>query len=240
MNVFQNSFIKVAGDVLSALGKKNIPYAEIACPDQIVGRIGDFQLGTDFPRRINVEKGVTTTSDTCVILILESPHKDEFSVDADGELNPIGPARGCTGCAIRNYFGEIFGKIIPGYEKSDLALVNLVQYQCSLGLPTQNEESVKNDILLRLLNAKSDGEDVFIENFKRRVALVEKMYNESLIVNACTKAGGWNNRVKEALEGRGGVINEIGHPCTWCRNWKSLKERVEEGAFYVTSKTKQR
>lgn len=238
MKALQDSFIVAAGAVLSALGKKNIPYAKIACPDQIVGRIGDFTSGTDFPKRVDVESGATTTSNSCVILILESPHKDEFAVDADGVLNPIGPAHGCTGCAIRNYFGEIFGKIVAGCEKRDLVLVNLVQYQCSLGLSTQNEESVKDEVLSRLLNDKPNGEDVFTAEFRQRVALVQRIYKESLIVNACTKAGGWNDRVKDALAGKSDVINGIGHPWTWCRNWKSIKDRIGRGDFYVTSKTK--
>ena len=163
-----------------------------------------------------------------MILILESPHKDEFAVDKVGELKPIGPARGCTGCAIRNYFTEIF----PEYEKSDLVLVNLVQFQCSLGLSSRGKNSgslVKNRMLDKLLRDSSRNSEVrpFVDDFIKRVDHVKGAYGQLVkFINACTITGGWNDFVKGLLT-EYKVESGINHPSTWCRTWMSVKKRHE-------------
>lgn len=105
------AFQKIANKAMGVYEKQHpmckVSYAKVACPNQIVGRIGDLSSGADFPLRINVEE-VRKRSGSCVILILESPHKDEFVVDAKGVLNPIGPARGRTGSLIRSFFLRSF------------------------------------------------------------------------------------------------------------------------------------
>jgi len=65
------------------------------CPDQYVGIINDFgQASDDFPERqdaVSRPDGIP-----CLIIILESPHTDEF-------VGNVGPAKGTTGRLIRSH-----------------------------------------------------------------------------------------------------------------------------------------
>lgn len=238
-NDLRDFFVNAATEEIAALQKIKGCYAKEACPDQLVGRIEKFSLGTDFPVRVNIQDGFKRTSESCVILILESPHKDEFFIDKDRELKPIGPARGCTGCAIRNYFTEIF----PGHVKSDLVLVNLVQFQCSLGLSSRGEDSgslVKNRMLERLLceSCQNRVQSPFTADFIRRVDLVKGAYGQQVkIINACTRTGGWNDFVNELLT-EYKAENGINHPSTWCRTWKSVKNRLDRHEGNLSTKPK--
>ena len=106
-------------------GRACINIQDGVCPDQCVGSIEDFGGNpTAFPMREPITRldGVP-----CVVLVMESPHKDEF-------IGDWGPAKGATGDRIRKYMGTIVAGL--GGQLSDLILVNAIQYQCSLGVPT--------------------------------------------------------------------------------------------------------
>ena len=123
---------------LSIAKKINNDYLQcIQCPDQIVGQIEKDDNDNilvdwseyDFKTRINIDYRSEINIDNKIILILESPHVEEF-------VEPYGPAKGVTGKNIRNLFQAVCGEdLLIG--KYNLILMNAIQYQCSLGLPTK-------------------------------------------------------------------------------------------------------
>jgi hypothetical protein len=103
-----------------------------------------------------------------VVLILESPHINEFVGNA-------GPAKGKSGTLIRKYLSEVLGQFVPAH--AGLFLVNAIQYQCSLGVSTDKHR----DVVFR--NAWS----IFAqENFCTRLQKL-KVGEPIFVVNACTK-----------------------------------------------------
>lgn len=116
------------------LNSNQISFEERCCPDQFVGVISDIEDKGDFTCRLTALERPTNVP--CVLLVLESPHKDEF-----GE-SP-GPAKGRTGKNIIRYLRQA-----PKFRDKDnfgLVLLNAVQFQCSLGKRT----SVYRDAVFR-------------------------------------------------------------------------------------------
>ena len=102
-----------------------------------------------------------------MILILESPHKDEFK----GEP---GPARGATGHAISSQLMNVIG--LRQFSDYGLILMNAIQYQCSLGKPTAKHR----DTVFRRVWGSGGAED-----FKDRLKTTYRPGD--VIVNCCTK-----------------------------------------------------
>ena len=209
-DVLGRLFSEAADKETAALQKIKNHYAKDACPDQLVGRIEKLSFGTDFPVRVNIQDGFKKTSDSCVILILESPHKDEFAVDKVGELKPIGPAFGCTGCRIRKHFSQIFGNT---YDNCVLVLLNTIRFQCSLGLP---DVALKN----RIVRACKK-EPLFKDDLKRRINDVMERFSVQMIVNAsgCV-CEGFVDQVLGALRVDKKIVKRIKHPSRWGENTK--------------------
>lgn len=182
------------------------------CPDQFVG---DILVGSDnitpprssghrsdFAERQGVPPW-TRSDDPVVILVLESPHTDEY-------VDTIGPAKGKTGQNIRTFLDEACNLrhcLQDGLYP--LILVNAIQYQCSLGCPTKFfRDRVFAEVWAQ--GGKSD--------FQSRINAV---YREGdLIVNACTagkrKTPNWK-LVKDALEEMSLVHAKVEHPANWER-----------------------
>lgn len=133
-----------------------------ACSDQYVGLIESLRTSSDFPVRVPASQ--RPSNQHCVLLILESPHRQEFlPPDADPK-----PANGQTGKNIRTYFSSVEG--LQGLGNYGLILVNAVQYQCSKGeepLPRTKTDSIfrelwltggKQDLTLRLRKLVRDGD----------------------------------------------------------------------------------
>lgn len=137
------------------------------CPDQFVGTLPDIESAGDFTYRRDASERPDDLS--FVLLILESPHKCEFKPAEDP-----GPAKGATGRNIRTHLMKALGgKALSG---RGLILVNAVQFQCSLGLPT----SEARDAVFREVWA-AGGE----EAFRKRI---QKLYRDGdCVVNCCTR-----------------------------------------------------
>lgn len=207
-------------------------WIKVKCPDQYAGIIGRMRFRDDFDRktldyRRTILDQLPKTVEGYVILILESPHKEEFKSLKDGEYAPIGPACGKSGCAIRHYFEKIFGKSYSGYG---LVLVNAIQFQCSLGIGTWND-NIKNDIFKMLFK-----EPVLKKNFQDRlrelVVAIKDAQKHLTVINACTSASGGNKAIKSMLPqiviGEGvDVYNGIYHPCCWCDKWEKVRVKVK-------------
>jgi hypothetical protein len=222
-------FKSVVKQVMKDLNiKKDSPELR-ACPDMFVGKIENLHKSSSFSYcKITDTPNagmVNQEGRKAILLILESPHKEEYKEE------PIEPAKGCTGCAIRTYFRQIFGDDCNSY---DLVLLNLVQYQCSQGMATRGKKSIKNTVLAKLLEG-APKENIFVQNFVERVRAAMRIYETCVIINACpfTKINNQelNKQVDAWLNSALGssaykLISDAGHPSAWCKNWKNVKRRV--------------
>jgi hypothetical protein len=151
-------YIKVAREVT---GPRSIDFQREACPDQFVGSIEDFDGNSDdFPLRKPV---IRLDDHPCVVLVMESPHKDEFIGDR-------GPAKGKTGVQIRKYIATIVAGL--GGQASELILVNAIQYQCSLGVATHN---YRDEVFCRLW--KKGGEADFEGRLTQTYRFGDMLFN---------------------------------------------------------------
>lgn len=146
------------------IGSESIDLQYGVCPDQCVGRIGDFDGNADdFPLR---EPATRLVNHPCVVLIMESPHIDEF-------IGDWGPAKGKTGVQIRKHIAAIVADLEG--PLSDLILVNAIQYQCSLGMPTHR---YRNRVF------RGFWENGGAENFANRL---KRLYRPGdMLINGCT------------------------------------------------------
>ena len=151
------------------------------CPDQYVCKIEIANRNIEIPSfeywdRKNIDYYNSDTNNK-IILIMESPHKDEFTQNI-----PNGPAFGKTGKNIASYFESVLNKEFFNVNISlsngtyDLYLINAIQFQCSLGLPTE----YFRDLIFTGLWFNG-GE----ENFKNRLEKI-KLNNNDIVINSCT------------------------------------------------------
>jgi hypothetical protein len=158
----------------------------------------DFSIRQDIPTWKRPDDGPV------VILVLESPHIDEF-VDVKG------PAKGVTGENIRALFGDACSGIHQWLSDGahPLILVNAIQYQCSLGYPTKCfRDRVFSEIW------KQGGKSDF-------TCRIQALYREGdVIINACTagKRTPKNWRVvTDALKEVNLIHAKVEHPSNWAR-----------------------
>jgi hypothetical protein len=147
-----------------------------------------------------------TSKQENIVLIIESPHRDEYT--SDGRFIPIGPAQGTTGEKIEQYFEELFNNFINRHieltEKSyGVILCNPVQYQSSLHeiLHLSKINRTLRDCIWKGL---FDGNE-----FQRRLA----DYSPAVVINACTR--GVKNIVNEAIPNEYPLFIASSHPGVW-------------------------
>lgn len=174
------------------------------CADQWVGDVELKSTGfqylsasdNKFSRRKNLDDMPTTMPINRLIIVLESPHVDEFEFcDNFQAHSAIGPANGKTGVNIRNFLQNATQEFsaLNFAELNDrfaLILMNSIQYQCSLGNQLNNTPSRRNrDMVFRAcwVRAKQD----FCERLSRYLT------ERTLVINACVKGqnkGGYGGR----------------------------------------------
>jgi hypothetical protein len=202
-------------DIVSRTRKSHIRQPEDrACPDQYLGSLSTLEELL----RVQNWEGVTREpvsqrpSSPAFIVVLESPHKDEY------EGTP-GPAKGATGRAIARWLRDVVGAI-DGNADYSVIVVNAVQYQCSLGCIT----SKHRDTLFKAV-WESSGE----ADFRKRLAGVHR---EGDIVICCCTKGRTNPPLREMVfkaikatlpEAR--VLTRY-HPASWWRN-RNLRAPVD-------------
>jgi hypothetical protein len=150
--------------VSGAVALQGRPFEMRACPDQYLGALTEIIGKPQFPMRESVIK---RPNSPCLIMVLESPHVDEFKDEP-------GPAKGFTGEMIRKYLPDALGR--PLLEGMGLLLLNAVQYQCSLGSNTV----VYRDRIFRATWSQGGKED-FLARFQSVVM------PEDWVMNCCTK-----------------------------------------------------
>lgn len=174
------------------------------CPDQYVGRISAFIGNEGFEIRRQVKCRPEGLS--CLILVLESPHQEEFK-------KPYGPAKGKTGDNIVKHLGAVNG--LEKYKGFGLILLNAVRYQCSRGQST-NKHRDKTFVGIWNVGGK--------KNFSTRLKNIYRP--DDVVVVSCTKGnlrGGRKNQlrtfvhdaVKKTLQKRNAVILRRTHPSSW-------------------------
>lgn len=156
-----------------------------------------------------------------IVLILESPHRDEY----DDNFMPLRPARGKTGSGIHCFLASHvlplllhFGLELDNDQKYEVYLVNPVPYQASLqylqrsGGSVKQREALKSAVWWKLWDrCKSD--------FERRL----HDYRPQIVLNGCT------SEFKDAV---GGIVRKlegvqhfhVTHPSRWQSDLSPIKK----------------
>lgn len=164
----------------SLLAKNHIDAALLPCPDQYVGDITKNEeyvygfIDKEFSRKhvFNAPK-----EQPRLIIILESPHKDEYH---QSSKIPIGPANGITGDNIRKHINSALnlgpnGSILYD-DRYSLILINPIQFQCSMG---KSKPVLRDNTFIELWN--NGGENDFCQR------LHSYCRESDVVVNCCTK-----------------------------------------------------
>lgn len=184
------NYISDTFDFIATTG--HIPLNASPCPDQICGVLRDG-IYTSIRKRktkYNIDY-VQRTKTLCqhkhpkspIVIILESPHADEYCKYCG---SPLGPAQGDTGDFFDEYFhtlimkSNIYKSIRHGVHA--VIFVNAVQYQCSLGRALFGPKNVINRNVRdqNWLNCMDNG---------CAVDLIQRIKSLSpyAIINLCTK-----------------------------------------------------
>lgn len=163
-----------------------------------------------------------------IILILESPHKDEYVTRCDecskgfkcGLYASPAPARGATGRNIKHLLPMLFKK---NFEDYYVAFMNMIQYQCSLGMPLYgypDNQKRKNKIVKKLFLDHKENYGYFNEFISRLDSVYEPKTD---VVVICTTGGSKVRdrifkEVKNALDAKKIAMRYVlsaNHPSYW-------------------------
>jgi len=122
---FEWAVYSVCPSPLSSLDRRE-------CPDRFVGSISDLAALRDWTSVAELPP-MRRTVVPCIVLVLESPHIDEYGTNQP--YTPW-PANGATGRHIRKRV-ELLAP--PGWNSNEtqLHVINAIPYQCSLGQATR-------------------------------------------------------------------------------------------------------
>jgi hypothetical protein len=202
------NFAQIVGDTVSLAGHS---FDTRACPDQYLGMLSGIIGKPHFPLRVAADE---RTEQPCLVIILESPHIDEFIGDP-------GPARGFTGDMIRNYLHESIN--LQEVDGFGLVLINAIQHQCSLG----NSTSEHRDKIFRSVWARGGQ-----ENFEARLRSV--LRPGDVVMNCCTKGNDFelNTPLRSLVEASTRLqFPEVQtvrrmHPASWrTKSWRGVAWR---------------
>ena len=137
-----------------------------------------------------------------IIVILESPDVSEYK-KATTSGSTAEPARGRTGYAIMEYLVNRL-KTDEHFKQWRIALINPIQYSCSLGrlLSPRRKKYVFNSLFTG---------DI-VECFKRRLDAMKKN-RDYAIINCCTKDG--RDKIDEILNNQDTSFLNMTHPSSW-------------------------
>ena len=151
-----------------------------------------------------------------IAIILESPHADEYEF-VNGVLVPNGPL-----CGKWNDFASLFdsaikssilNSLIQNSITYNIAFVNAVQYQCSLGKPLSGKNSYQNQKNKNVINCWYQGFNLDLK--QRLIAL-----NPTIIINLSGKNASICNQITNMISnpnnGLKAIPYTIGiHPSVW-------------------------
>jgi len=158
-----------------------------------------------------------------IVVILESPHKDEYCLDSNYVLHPCFTANSKgTRTRIMKQLGRMFSKLeLCGNAKYRFIFCNPIPYQCSLWhliSKTETEplnKKVRNKVWCALWK---DEHHEFPTEFQQRL----ESYNPDIIINACTYA--LKQKIRDFFQERYELeaIYETFHPSVWRKNSKIM------------------
>lgn len=153
-----------------------------------------------------------------IILILESPHIAEY---ATRECEHFGdcclyatpaPVRGKTGEKVKSMLPQMFDKRFDDYS---VAFINIVQYQCSLGMPLKDDYlSMKNEIVWTLFNRAYKSN--FVERFRNAYCP-----DHDIVIICPTGGEKCRQKVYKTLRDNFDDLRCVlttGHPSSWTLN----------------------
>ncbi len=146
-------------------------YSNKECQDILYARIRKTDTGHVCFKKIDDDLNKMIKNHKIIVLVLESPHKDEYK-----DKKPIAPARGGTGNSLDTYLSGLITPHLKDEITYEIVLMNSIQYQCSLG--AMNTKVYRDRIWIYCwfkLNAR--------KNFSRRLS----DYKPDIILNLCTK-----------------------------------------------------
>jgi hypothetical protein len=177
-----------------------------------------FQNGTG---KFN-DQPTTKVTHQVIVLIIESPHKDEY----DSQFHPIAPAQGSTGNNIKKYICKILnkhGNLGLKDNSYDLIVCNPVQFQASLfhlhkkalGSKNRSVASIRDKAWLAMYQKEK-------KYFFKRLT----DYNPLAIINACTsnlKAQILSDINEWNITRDTTIFVAAKHPCIWSSSTKLMK-----------------
>lgn len=190
------------------------------CPDSWFGTIGTLKVENAKP----VEKGLTNITAGRIVLVLESPHINEYK-----NAKKISPIQGQTGKNVEAMLLDVVGE---RYSEYHLYVVNAIRYQCSQGLKLHvgMNGDIKDYVFGNLLTKKS-----FQNDFADRLKMVFRA-DRDIVINACTDSIAWNLQkgsketvralIQKLCDSRLNAYHELPHPASWkLKNLEALKKR---------------
>lgn len=174
------------------------------------------------------EEGCNENFQQSILLVLESPHKDEYYYDEQNHLLiPKSPAQGPTGRNIENCLRHVLEELSNSYGLDDgcykLIIVEPIPYMCSLGVFYKGKlnEDIRNRVWKAIWSV-SEIENDFVKRCRE--------YNPKYIINGCTDYSDGGELLTEII--RKVLVNnfsdkelyESPHPVShwWCKKkiWK--------------------
>jgi len=163
-----------------------IPAQVSPCPDQHVGiynksgfKYLPSRINIDYQKSLSGALSIVNQLNNPVVIILESPHIEEFKV-------PLGPAKGTTGRLFENGIHNFHTLIqrstiystISSFFNIDIIFINAVQFQCSLGNKLNKANTIIRD---------NNWIQAFNNGFSQDVVDRIKAINPISVINLCTK-----------------------------------------------------
>ena len=217
--------------------KKHVPSVDNICNDQYVGVIArnvgkwDWKCSSLYPyldsstqktirtyalKRAIKDSKLKKTKLPTIAIVLESPHTDEY------KTKPPVPAASDTGKNFHSYFINMFsswGQKYNGNLKQEykILFINAIQYQCSLGAPTQYYRSKIFNAMWKEQKVKAD--------FEKRLRKAQP----AIVINCCTHGGiSLRKRVQVSIDAvcSKSILLHAYHPSCWRKS-----SQIDDGGW---------
>lgn len=200
-------------------------FSDRLCPDAYCDKkIDKTMIGKYKFRRLPVDYNSVDKGKHYILLLLESPHRDEFKY----KNNPR-PAMGETGNNIRDYFlNDLLNNNVKKHmdnEQYTVVLINPIQFQTSLGNKSYYRSGIKDYNWVRMWNSRCN-------DFLKRIncyIFSKKDRNSVIVFNLCTDSTNKQSIVSKVLRNEFPklLLFEAQHPSSWnkIKKIKVVKKR---------------
>ena len=218
--------------------KKSVPHFNNVCKDQYIGVITQnenqwkWKCSSLFPyadlassksiktyvhqrliKNFKLQKSKLPT----IAIVLESPHTDEY------KTKPPVPAASDTGNNFHSNFINMFSSWVQKYngnlkQEYKILFINAIQYQCSLGAPTQYYRSKIFNAMWKEQKVKAD--------FEKRL----RKARPAIVINCCTHGGILlRKKVQVSIDAAcsESILLRAYHPSCW-----NKKTQIDDGGWY--------